>query len=212
MEPHSNTDSNMLNMDSNINSSARFLVQFHPQNRPYREQCAEQHESVADFDIETANPYLVEMHTSWFLSKLIRTQSNVPKSSIVPSESKVPTSSNVPSKPVPVQAPSAVGKEKGSSSTGGTEVKNDTVDLNKKQAEARRAANQENLLQERAKRVENANAALKRKKERDEAYRKQQRQEEMARSKSSSFAMKARNDRQVVQTRRLLPKAKKNGN
>lgn len=202
MEPHSNTDSNMLNMDSNINSSARFLVQFHPQDRPYREQCAEQHESVADFDIETANPYLVEMHTSWVLSTLIR---NLHK------KSNVPTSSNVPSKPVPVQAPSAVGKEKGSSSTGGTEVKNDTVDLKKKQAEARRAANQENLLRERAKRVEKANAVLQLKKERDEAYRKQQRQEEMQRSKSSSLAMKARNDRKVVQTRRLLPKGKKNG-
>ena len=98
MEPHSNTDSNMLNMDSNINPSARFLVQFHPQNRPYREQCAEQHESVADFDIETANPYLVEMHTSWGLSILSMKQSNVP------------TSRNVPSKPVPVQPPSVVGK------------------------------------------------------------------------------------------------------
>jgi hypothetical protein len=110
-----------------------------------------------------------------------------------------------------VQAPSAVGKEKGSSSTGGTEVKNDTVDLKNKQAEARRAANQENLRQERAKRVEKANAALQRKKERDEAYRKQQRQEEMQRSKSSSLAMKARNDRNLVQTRRLLPNGKKNG-
>ncbi len=82
--------------------------------------------------------------------------------------------------------------------------------MKKKQAEARRAANQENLLQERAKRVEKANAALQRKKESDEAYRKQQRQEEMERSKSSSFAMKARNDRKVVQTRRLLPTRKKN--
>jgi len=189
----------MLNMDSNINPSARFLVQFHPQNRPYREQCAEQHESGADFDIETANPYLVEMHTSWGLPTFIRNKSNVP------------TSSKVPSNPVPVQAPSAVGKEKGSSSTGGTEVKNDTVDLKNKQAEARRAANQENLRQERAKRVEKANAALQRKKERDEAYRKQQRQEEMQRSKSSSLAMKARNDRNLVQTRRLLPNGKKNG-
>lgn len=197
MEPHSNTDSNMLNMDSNINSSARFLVQVHPQNRPYREQCADQHESVADFDIETANPYLVEMHTSWGLLTLIRKQSNVP------------TSRNVPSKPVPVQAPSAVGKENGSSSTGGTEVKNDTVDLKKKQAEARRAANQQNLIQERAKRVEKANAALQRKKKSDEAYRKQQRHEEMERNKSKSLAMKAKYDKQVIQARNLLPRTKK---
>ena len=78
MEMDSNTDSSMSIMDSNINSSARFLVQFHTENRPYREQFAEHHGSVADFDIETANPYLVEMHTSGFLSKLMRSKKSVP--------------------------------------------------------------------------------------------------------------------------------------
>jgi hypothetical protein len=88
-----NMDSIMSNMDSNINSSARFLVQFHPENRPYREHvaCAEHHGNVADLDIETANPYFVEMHTSWALSDLI-------------GEKKVPTMKKGSSKPAPVPA------------------------------------------------------------------------------------------------------------
>jgi hypothetical protein len=67
MDMDMNMDMNMdSNMDSNANSSARFLVQFLPENPPYCEHdaYAEHHGNVADLDIETANPYFVEMDTS----------------------------------------------------------------------------------------------------------------------------------------------------
>ena len=77
-----------------------------------REQCAEYHGSVADFDIETGNPYLVEMNNSLTLPNFFSSRTT---------KSKAKSVSNTP---IPVQATLPVGNEKASSPTGGTEVEN----------------------------------------------------------------------------------------
>jgi hypothetical protein len=129
MELDLNMDSNMSNMDSNINSSARFLVQFLPENPPYCEHdaYAEHHGNVADLDIQTANPYLVEMDTSWGLSSLI-------------GKRKAPQPKKVSSNPPPGPAPLNEDKEKESSPAGPAQEALGPEDLKKKIQNDRRAA------------------------------------------------------------------------
>jgi hypothetical protein len=168
------------NIDSKMHSSARFLVQL-PQNRPCREHdaCAEHHGNVADFDIETANPYFVEMHTDDLFSVL----AGMKKKDAM----KAPNPIKVSSKPAPVQAPLAVGNEKSSSSPGAGEEAHVIVDK-KKMQEAKRAAKQNEVLKEREKNVAKQNEILKKKKEQDEAYRRQMQKEEQEKNKASTRA------------------------
>jgi len=166
----------MSHTDSNTSSSARFLVQFHPQNRPYREQCAEQHESVADFDIETANPYLVEMHTSWGFPNILSKQSTVR------------TSENAQSKSVPVQAASVVGKQKGSSPPGSTKEDKNSHDFKKQENNAKKPAKKKDLLAQHEEIVKKANIVLRRNQVVEDEYRKQQKIYEMNENNAGKHA------------------------
>jgi len=183
MELDLNFDSNMdTNMDSNANSSTRFLVQFHPENPPYCEHdaYAEHHGNVADLDIETANPYFVEMDTSLSLPSF-------------PWKRKAPQPTNVSSNPPPGPAP--LNEDKESSPAGPAQEALGPEDLKKKIQNDRRAARKLKETIEREERVKKANLALEKKQRSTEAYLKQEQQAKMQKDGSERRASNFRSDR-----------------
>jgi hypothetical protein len=180
---------------SNINletdSSARFLVDFRPQNRPYREHdallhaCADHPGNVADFDTEAVNPYFVEIQTSGFLSSLI-------------GKKKVPASSIVSKKAANVQAPSAVSQEKPSAATGAGEEAQGTGDSKKKSQDAKRNAKNEEIIAQRQERVERTNRALNRQLKAQEDDRLQRQREGRAYETAKNQAANIRHSRNPV--------------
>ncbi len=198
MELDLNFDSNMdmnMNMDSNANASARFLVQFHPENPPYCEHdaYAEHHGDVADLDIETANPYFVEMDTSLSLPSF-----SWGKNAQQPGK--------VSSNPPPVPAPLNKDKEKESSPAGPAQEALGPEDLKKKTQDDRRAARRQQEMEERKARIERANRALEKKHRSTEAYREQERQAKMESDVSRKLAQNLRHERQVLVKRQLTVK------
>jgi hypothetical protein len=185
-----NMDTNMhpnmdTNMDSNANSSARFLVQFLPENPPYCEHdaYAEHHGNVADLDIETANPYFVEMDTSLSLPSF-------------PWKRKAPQPTNVSSNPPPGPAP--LNEDKESSPAGPAQEALGPEDLKKKTQNDRRAARKLQETIEREERVKKANRALEKKQRSTEAYLEQEQQAKMQNDGSERRASNFRSDRKKV--------------
>jgi len=194
MELDLNFDSNMdmdmnmdMNMDSNANASARFLVQFLPENQPYCEHdaYAEHHGNVADLDIETANPYFVEMDTSMSLPSFFRRK-------------QAPQPTNVPSNPPPGPAPLNENKEKESSPAGPAQDTLGPEELKKKAQNARQTARQEEEKKMREERVKNANRKMEKRQRSTEAILEQQRQERMLNDGSREQASNFRNGRKKV--------------
>ena len=156
------------NMDSNANASARFLVQFLPENPPYCEHdaYAEHHGNVADLDIETANPYFVEIDTSFTLPSLFR-------------KPPPPEPKKVSSNPPPGPAQHTLGPQ----------------ELKKQAQIARQTARQEEQRKMREESVKNANRKMENRQRSTEKILEQQRRTDMENDGSALRASNFRSGR-----------------